>query len=109
MKAANKTKNIFIRRLFLAITDILSVIAASLLALLLRFNLTIDSIEGKYLEVMWNYLPISIIITLILFYIFRLGNLPKVTQQVIGKASWATSEPITVTSPGIDSSRKGDP
>ncbi len=72
MKAANKTKNIFIRRLFLAITDVLSVIAASLLALLLRFNLTIDSIEGEYLEVMWDYLPISIIITLILFYIFRL-------------------------------------
>ena len=69
-----RDRRLFIRRFFLLILDICSVIAASMLGLLLRFNLTFESIQKPYLEEMLNFLPIAVVFTIAIFAIFKLYN-----------------------------------
>jgi len=63
---------LFIRRVFLVIIDLVMVGAASIAALLLRFNLTFDSIQGDYLENMLSYLPFQMVVSIAVFFLFRL-------------------------------------
>ena len=65
-------KQLIIRRVFLICLDICCIIAASILGLLIRFDFSLARVELQYLDHLWAYLPINIICTIIIFYIFRL-------------------------------------
>ena len=67
-----KDKKLLVRRVFLITIDMISIIAASGLALLVRFNMEFHMIELRFLDHLWGYLWINLLTTLILFYIFRL-------------------------------------
>lgn len=60
------------RALLLALFDIAIIIISSLLALLARFDFSYAKIEVPYLSNLFHYLPISIIVTLIIFYFCRM-------------------------------------
>lgn len=63
---------IFVRRMFLVAYDIIAVCASSVLALLLRYNLVLGDIEPKFMYSVKEFMWAAIIITLIVFYAFRL-------------------------------------
>ncbi|HIV91806.1 MAG TPA: polysaccharide biosynthesis protein [Candidatus Eisenbergiella stercoravium] len=60
------------RRTALIIYDILSITASSFLALLLRYDMHVDAIPDEFLLPVRNFLPLNILLTLIIFYFFRL-------------------------------------
>ncbi len=60
------------RRTILIIYDILSVIVSSYLAILIRYEFKFDTIPEHFLSPVNHFLPINILITLVVFYIFRL-------------------------------------
>ena len=60
------------RRTGLIIYDIISVIVASYLAILLRYNFVLSEIPDHFLDPVTKFLPINIIVTLVVFYVFRL-------------------------------------
>ena len=63
---------IFYRRTALIIYDIISVIAASYLALLLRYDLNMEEIPSHFVEPIERFLPLNILLTLLIFYFFHL-------------------------------------
>jgi FlaA1/EpsC-like NDP-sugar epimerase len=65
-------KQLMYRRFFLLICDIIIILAASALGLLFRFDFEVHSISPVYLASVLKYLPINIIITIGVFYVFRL-------------------------------------
>lgn len=73
---ANKKKDhkLLVRRIFLLILDIMSVVGASVCGLVLRFNLTIDSVEEPFFGNMLKFLPIALVATILIFAIFKLYN-----------------------------------
>ena len=62
----------FYRRLVLIIYDIISIIAASYLAVLIRYDFHITSVPDHFMKPINEYLAINIILTIIIFAIFRL-------------------------------------
>ncbi len=60
------------RRTALVIYDILSVTASSFLAILLRYDMQLDEIPDQFLLPIRNFLPVNILLTLGIFYLFRL-------------------------------------
>lgn len=74
MKKESKGFNVklFYRRTCLIIYDIISVILASYLALLIRFDLRMDAIPDYFLQPVNRFLFFNIVITLAVFYFFRL-------------------------------------
>lgn len=60
------------RRAFLLAYDVIAVCCSNFLALLLRYEFQLDDIPGYFINAIWDHLPISILITLALFYLFRL-------------------------------------
>ncbi len=71
-KRKMKDHQLSIRRVFFLTLDICSIIAANILALLSRFDFKLSRIEAGYLDTMWNFLPAITVVTLLLFFIFRL-------------------------------------
>ncbi len=65
-------KNLFYHRFFLLICDFLIILSASALSLLFRFDFVISNISQLYLESVLTYLPINVIITIGMFFVFRL-------------------------------------
>lgn len=63
---------LFIRRFILFIFDIAVIIAASALGLLFRFDFVPWEIDPIYINTVLAFLPVNIIMTLLIFYIFRL-------------------------------------
>ena len=61
-----------LRRIFLIFLDICSVVAAASLGLLLRFDLNIDSIQRPYGEHLLKALPFIVLVTLIVYWLFKL-------------------------------------
>ena len=73
MKTLVKNKALFIRRTGLIVYDILAIMLSSALGLLMRFDLNYHLISNKlWVEMIWRYLPINIIVTIIVFYLFKL-------------------------------------
>ena len=60
------------RRIGLIIYDIISIIVASYVAILMRYEFSLDEIPEYFLDPVNSFLPINIIITIIVFYVFRL-------------------------------------
>jgi FlaA1/EpsC-like NDP-sugar epimerase len=65
-------KKLIIKRFFIFIADIIIILAASGMGLLLRFDLVFNNINEEYIESVWNYLPINMVTTIIIFYVLRL-------------------------------------
>ncbi len=63
---------IFTRRMFLVAYDIIAVCASSVLALLMRYNLVLRDIDPKFMNSIKEFMWVSIILTIIIFYAFRL-------------------------------------
>ena len=74
IKKVRKPFNVKIlyRRTCLIIYDIISVIGASYLALLIRYNFEISEIPEHFIEPVNRFLAANIIITLLLLYLFRM-------------------------------------
>ena len=53
------------RRVFLVSYDVVAILAASALALLLRFEFSYSQIDAKYIEMIWTYFPINILTTVV--------------------------------------------
>ncbi len=60
------------RRIGLMLYDIMSVVMASFVAILMRYEFNLDSIPEHFLQPVTTFLPINIIITIVVFYLFRL-------------------------------------
>lgn len=63
---------LLIRRICLIVLDIICIIAASILALLTRFEFDFSQIPKEFLKVIYKYGPFTIVITLIIFSLFRI-------------------------------------
>ena len=60
------------RRAVLVIYDVISIILVSFIPVLMRYDLDLDQVEEHFLTTTITYLPINIIVTLIVFYVFKL-------------------------------------
>lgn len=67
-----KNQFLIIKRILLVAYDIIAVVASSLLALFIRYEGNYAAIPSKYVVKSLQYIPIIIIVTLIVFYGFRL-------------------------------------
>ena len=74
MEKQKKVFNVkkFYRRTALIIYDIISVIAATYLALLIRYNFDISDIPSYFMEPITKFLPIGVVSTIIILYIFKM-------------------------------------
>lgn len=68
MKKKEINYQLLIRRIGLIVLDIICIIAASILALLTRFEFDFSQIPKEFLKVIYKYGPFTIVITLIIFY-----------------------------------------
>ena len=62
----------FYRRTALIIYDIVSVIAASYLAVLMRYNFEIGSIPRHFMQTISRFLPVGIVLTLAILFAFKM-------------------------------------
>ncbi len=74
MKKDKKPFNakLFYRRTYLIIYDIISVIFSSYIAVLIRYEFHLDTVPEHFLTPINRFLPVNILLTLLIFYIFRL-------------------------------------
>ncbi|MBR1876650.1 MAG: polysaccharide biosynthesis protein [Lachnospiraceae bacterium] len=77
MKKLIQNKQLFARRIGLITYDILAVMASSALGLLMRFDMSYYELthtvgSSLWIEHIWRYLPIGIVTTVIVFYLFHL-------------------------------------
>lgn len=63
---------LFYRRTALIIYDVISVILASYLAIIARYEFHIESIPEHFMQPIEYFMPINILLTLVVFYFFRL-------------------------------------
>ena len=63
---------LFYRRTCLIIYDIISVVIASYMAILWRYDFHLDSIPDHFMRPVERILPFNILITLVIFYIMHL-------------------------------------
>ncbi len=68
----NLDKTMWIKRLFMVLMDVCIVTAVSFLALIVRFEFSITAVPDYYVGVVWSALPATLVIAVIVFYIFRL-------------------------------------
>ncbi len=76
MKKRNKIFNykLFYRRTSLIIYDIAAVLLSSFLAIAMRYEFALDAIPEYFLETIIRFLPVNVILTIIVFYLFKLYN-----------------------------------
>ena len=74
MKKDKKVFNVkkLYRRTFLLIYDIISVIACSYLAILIRYNFELTESPGHFLAPVNRFLPLNVLITILILYLFRM-------------------------------------
>jgi FlaA1/EpsC-like NDP-sugar epimerase len=65
-------KKLTIRRFFILIADIIIILVSCGIGLLLRFDLEYGKITPIFIESVWSYLPINMVATFVIFYLFRL-------------------------------------
>lgn len=65
-------KKLAVRRLFLLISDVVLIIISCAMGLLLRFDLDPSKVDKIFIESVWSYFPVNLLLTLIIFYIFKL-------------------------------------
>lgn len=72
MKQLINDRQLLIRRIFLMCYDMLAVIAAGMLALIVRFDFHFNSIPLPYLNEYWERLPFMLAAMLVIFWMLRL-------------------------------------
>ena len=77
MNVTGFNRQLSVRRAALIIYDIMAVAASSALGLLMRFDMSYAELVGTFdadiwIDSIWQYLPISVISTIIIFYLFRM-------------------------------------
>ena len=74
MEKTRKPFNVklFYRRTCLIIYDIISIVLASYLAILARYEFHVDTIPQYFMRPIEMFLPVNILLTLLIFYFFRL-------------------------------------
>lgn len=60
------------RRIFILLCDLIVIIISNAMALLIRYDFVPGKVDMRFVESVWSYFPINLVITLIIFYIFRL-------------------------------------
>ena len=65
-------KNKRVRMFIILIIDIFAIWFASFLGLLLRFDLNVEKVPKEYTQAAQGYLPYYIMITIIIFFLFRM-------------------------------------
>ncbi len=60
------------RRVGLILYDVLSIFGASFLSILIRYEFKISEIPEYYFDALFAFLPLNIVITILIFYLFRL-------------------------------------
>ncbi len=65
-------KKLRIRRVFLVMLDIVTIIISSWAAIIIRHDFDFARIDARFIESIWSYMPISVLVTLIIFYFFKL-------------------------------------
>lgn len=63
---------LFYRRTALIIYDIISIIIASYMGILIRYELKVDLIPSDFMRPIEQFMPLNILLTLIIFYFFHL-------------------------------------
>lgn len=63
---------LFYRRTCLIIYDVISVVLASYIAILWRYDFHLDEIPAHFMQPIEHFLPINIVVTLVIFYIMHL-------------------------------------
>ena len=71
MKIWIEGNQILLKRAFLILYDALAVVAASLLALLIRYEGHVIEIPRIYVHKSLQYIPVIIIVTVVIFYGFQ--------------------------------------
>ena len=64
----------FYRRTALVAYDIISIVASSFLALLFRYDFQLGAVQSEFLLSVRNFIGINVLLTLVIFYLFRLYN-----------------------------------
>ncbi len=72
LKHRLKDRELLLKQLFFIILDILSVVFSAFFALWIRYDFVATRIETKYAEIIWETLPLDIIVTLITYAFFTL-------------------------------------
>ena len=60
------------RRIGLILYDVICITGASFLAILIRYEFSVDSIPEHFMNPVTTFLPINIVLTILIFYLFRL-------------------------------------
>ena len=72
----NLDKTLWIKRIFMVLMDICIVILTSITALIVRFEFSLSAVPKYYIGVVWSSLPATLVIAIIVFYVFRLYSDP---------------------------------
>ncbi len=64
--------SLIIKSLFLVIVDIVAIAIASVAGLLLRFDFSLKNVNAQYLDSIWEYMPLFVLGTIVVFYLFKL-------------------------------------
>lgn len=70
----NYNLELYIKRIFFVLYDVCAIITACLISLLIRFEFIINASNRFYFERLGRILPILIVLTLVIFNIFRMYN-----------------------------------
>lgn len=63
---------LMIRRFFLLMLDIVIIVVSSWTAIIIRYDFKPGNIDSRFIESIWSYMPINVIVTLLIFNIFRM-------------------------------------
>lgn len=63
---------LLLRRTFLVTYDAVAILAAGMMALLLRFEFEWTAIDAEYIDAVWKYFPVNVAVTIAVFYLVRL-------------------------------------
>ncbi|MDO4188422.1 MAG: nucleoside-diphosphate sugar epimerase/dehydratase [Lachnospiraceae bacterium] len=99
-----ENRQLIVRRFGLIVIDILSVALATYLGLIARFDFDPAFVQGSvYGQTAWNYLPYSILVTILLFWAFHLyqslwqyAGTPEIVNIFIACVLSAISQMIVV-------------
>lgn len=72
MKKTHINTILLYRRIFLVVYDIVAVCTSCVLALMIRYDFEYSTITPHFLESIYKFMPIAVIITIISFYVLRL-------------------------------------
>ena len=97
-------RQLFVRRVALIVCDMLSVAAATYLGLVARFDFRYGDIADKaFIETAWDYLPFSIAVTIVLFWLFHMyqslweyAGATEMINMVLGCVCSAASQMVIV-------------